>query len=1091
MFRLVPMSDNKTASHEISSKIARPRYTSLVPRTRLFRRLDQRSQPIIWLSAPPGAGKTALISSYLDSERLPHLWYRLDGGDADLPTFFEHLQLAAANAFRRDDRSLTRANVEYAPGAAAFARRHFEMLAARIEPPFVLVFDNYHEVRSKAELHAVLRDGLSALPPGFTTIVLSRSDPPAELARQRLNGEVLLLGWDDLRLTPDEVQGIVQLIRGPDASSISHEVLHDKTRGWAGGLVLLLQQDHLDDSKASRSGASQVLFDYFAGEVFADFDAETQRVLAASALLARMPVVCIAALADCPSAGALLQDLSRRNYFTLRHDEAEPIYEYHPLFREFLLARAGQIFEPAELTRLRRKAAALLEADEQVEAAVELLNAAGDSHSIARLILAHASGLITQHGRHDVIEGWLRYLPDEMLAADPWLLYWQGICLLAQSPLRARTHFEQAYARFKSSNDLPGRCHSWCAIVDSVVFEWSDFTPLDGWLDEMSDVLSAKPNLADQSLDAHLACGMFLALMYRHPGHADLLRWEQRVHYLVFHGEDAQLRAKVGNHLLLYYSWWLGDLAKAELLLTMLRTEMEEHPAALHRVTWHAMATAYYLTFVPAEECLIYVNRAIEIAEDHSIHVWDTLLALQGVIAALGVESTDRSSEYLQRMANRLPSSGPMAKAAFYYAFGKLEVTRGKLNSAREAATTSVTMAEKAGAPLFAALLRTDLGAVMAASGARAAGNALIESSRAEARLMRSPMLEYLTCIAGATITIDSADEADHCLEQLRHGLAIAATYRWHKFLWWSAAIMARLYAHALAHGIETEYVTAVIRKRSLAPPKDGVSLEHWPWPLKIYTLGGFRILKHGESLQFTAKSLRKPLELLSALITFGAEDINQSSLIDALWPDLEGDSAQRAFQTALYRLRKLLDDDAAITFRRGRLTLNKERVWVDSISVEQLFRQIDRCAVNATRDVRGMDELADSLLAIYAGDFLPGESSAWAAPRRERLRDQFLSGLQEIAHALEINGDWRAAARCYRRALELEPLMERLSYRLMVCHKELGQTSKAMAVYQRFHQVSTSGGTKPSAEMEALRAALVDAASRAESPRVVRSGTE
>lgn len=44
---------------------------------------------------PPGAGKTTLAASYLDSQKRPLLWYQLDEGDADAATFFHYLGLAA------------------------------------------------------------------------------------------------------------------------------------------------------------------------------------------------------------------------------------------------------------------------------------------------------------------------------------------------------------------------------------------------------------------------------------------------------------------------------------------------------------------------------------------------------------------------------------------------------------------------------------------------------------------------------------------------------------------------------------------------------------------------------------------------------------------------------------------------------------------------------------------------------------------------------------------------------------------------------------------------------------------------------------
>jgi LuxR family maltose regulon positive regulatory protein len=109
------MSEERSASQLSLAKITRPRYARVLARTRLFRSLDDRSCPLVWLSAPPGAGKTALISSFIEARNVPHLWYQLDRGDGDLPTFFHYLGLAAANTLRFDRKLLPQLRAEFNP----------------------------------------------------------------------------------------------------------------------------------------------------------------------------------------------------------------------------------------------------------------------------------------------------------------------------------------------------------------------------------------------------------------------------------------------------------------------------------------------------------------------------------------------------------------------------------------------------------------------------------------------------------------------------------------------------------------------------------------------------------------------------------------------------------------------------------------------------------------------------------------------------------------------------------------------------------------------------------------------------------------
>ena len=86
------------------------------------------------------------------------------------------------------------------------------------------------------------------------------------------------------------------------------------------------------------------------------------------------------------------------------------------------------------------------------------------------------------------------------------------------------------------------------------------------------------------------------------------------------------------------------------------------------------------------------------------------------------------------------------------------------------------------------------------------------------------------------------------------------------------------------------------------APAADGGS-----WPVRIFTLGRFNLLYHEQPLDYGRKVPHRPLVFLKTLIALGGRDISSSSIATALWPEADGDNAQRSFDTTLYRLRKML----------------------------------------------------------------------------------------------------------------------------------------------------------------------------------------
>jgi ATP/maltotriose-dependent transcriptional regulator MalT len=117
-------------------------------------------------------------------------------------------------------------------------------------------------------------------------------------------------------------------------------------------------------------------------------------------------------------ASRLLSMLSRNNYFTEKRFHSEPIYQYHSLFRKFLLSRAKETFPQESLLALFRRAASLLDDDGQIEAAVSLLCEVNDWEGMVRLIMKHAP-LMVEQGRNRPLKEWLNSLPKEVTENNP------------------------------------------------------------------------------------------------------------------------------------------------------------------------------------------------------------------------------------------------------------------------------------------------------------------------------------------------------------------------------------------------------------------------------------------------------------------------------------------------------------------------------------------------------------------------------------------------------------------------------------------------------------------------------------------------
>src|SRR5712692_4562122 len=98
----------------VPAKITSPKPLHALARARMFRALDgARKRPAVWITAPPGAGKTTLVSTYLDQSKHKRLWYQVDEGDADVATLFHYLWLAVKKAMPRTRKPLPKLAPEY------------------------------------------------------------------------------------------------------------------------------------------------------------------------------------------------------------------------------------------------------------------------------------------------------------------------------------------------------------------------------------------------------------------------------------------------------------------------------------------------------------------------------------------------------------------------------------------------------------------------------------------------------------------------------------------------------------------------------------------------------------------------------------------------------------------------------------------------------------------------------------------------------------------------------------------------------------------------------------------------------------------
>jgi TolB-like protein/two-component SAPR family response regulator len=241
---------------------------------------------------------------------------------------------------------------------------------------------------------------------------------------------------------------------------------------------------------------------------------------------------------------------------------------------------------------------------------------------------------------------------------------------------------------------------------------------------------------------------------------------------------------------------------------------------------------------------------------------------------------------------------------------------------------------------------------------------------------------------------------------------------------------------------------------------------------LRVYCLGHFRIEKGGDPLNASARSQRKSFALLKTLMALGGQDVPDQQLIDALWPDSDGDAARLAFASALHRLRNIVGGDA-LPLRGRQLSLESRYAWCDCREFEALITRVSAAIQHGNPEDAA--SLMEQAVTLYRGPFLEGEfEPAEILPTRERLHGRFIRALLDTCAMLERSSRTADAIRLYQKGLESDAIAEELVQPLMHALARDGRGAEAEAAYQRLHRsLAAQGGIAPSAETESLHAEL------------------
>lgn len=1064
------------------AKLSMPRLTEPLPRAALLEHIEQdrRRALSVWLVAPAGAGKTMLAATYLKRCAGRHLWYQLDEGDADPATFFYYLREAAARIVPRARKVLPLLTPEYLMGLGTYSQNFFSQLGDLFKTPLWLVFDNVQKLPDDAPIHALLAEGLAMLPGRANVLLLSHNEPPAAYARLQVQRGQAVIGGEQLLFTLAETHALAQRYRFRRLTPQAVSNLHERTHGWAAGTVLMLEQAAQEHDPEPRfdQPVSQSMFNYFASEVLHHAPAAHQRVLLKTAIVPQVGACEAQALTGEKGAERILGELARKHYFTYRLPGTEPVYQYHPMFREFLHTQLLRTTSPQDLAALRCCAAGLAEAAGNIEDAMRLWREAEAWDALTRCLCGSAQTLLKQ-GRSRILIAWIEAIPVATRDLHPWLRFWLGQACLADNPAEARDHYENAHKFFLSRQDRDGALLAWAGIVDAIVHEYDDITRLDPWIDWLTREMGATPELPAGAIGFRVISSMAVALMFRRGRREEVHPWIERAAVVLQQLPDLSARCRLAVYLALYATW-VGDLNRLETLALDIRYWSQQVQAGAR-----PGIEAQYANYVQSlhewiagicDYGLQVSNEALLMIEESGIRLLGRHIVARAAFGVLCSGALAEAKEYLDRLQHMATAtlSARLHWFQYHYLPGWYSLLAGDIAKALQEARKSLHVSREAGITAF----HRGFSNIVAAHAlldmqCREDAQPYIETVMEIAREFGSPILEFSGLLLRAKSDLDGGDAM--CRQQglaaLRQALALGRRCNYLNTVVWHPAAMAALCQTALEHNIEVGYVQQLIRRRGLPPPLSSGQLENWPWPIRLYTLGRFALVKDGQPVKFEGKAQKKTLELLKALVALGGREVSEQRLCDTLWPDAEADDARRNLKITLHRLRKIVGHDVLI-LQDSKLQLDINRCWVDVWVFERLVSRL--MAKDNMLPPAEYERVSDQALALYHGPFLVA-SDAFAMVTRERLRGRLIRVIATTAGRLQHGGAHDKAIAWYERGIDVEPLAESFYQGLMHVYRTLRRPAEGLGVYQRCKKILAAElKVTPSSETEALALALL-----------------
>ncbi|MCJ7568437.1 MAG: hypothetical protein MUO58_12935 [Anaerolineales bacterium] len=1001
--------------------------------SRIVSALDHK---LIVVVAPPGYGKTTLMADFITHTDLPVCWVGLSEEDQDPMRLALVLKASLQRRFRRLRNKLDLKPLSGSP-PEALARTLVGAIEEHISERFIIALDDVHLINASEDAIKLIDTLILESPDRLTILAAGRVLPEVSISKLIVNAQMFGIGTEALALSRDEVVALVEKNLNLDLERDQADLLLDQTQGWIPGVLLSARsiESREDDFLRGRP----LLHEFLMTSAFQDEPSDLREFMLEAAVLPIMTSAACDEVLERDDSRKMLGRLARKGLFISTTDLSPKTYEFHALYRNFLVDTLTEI-DPERHSRLSVRAAEYFISSDDIELAISLFTLAGKSKEATSLAEKHAREMF-ELGRIITLSNWAHNLRDSSDEIPDVHLYLATANADIGNLEAAEVGLAQAFSALESvsSNKRRKMLARAETVRGWIAYRKGEYRQVFEAVDRAEQLLPKRGSLLRRA-----TCYRLRALA-THASGGDLSLAEnyalKSVKLLEKTDEDftlanvlldlSRFRSNLGGH---HEGFAFG--MRAYMILNRIGS-----PNSL-AICLNNLAVFRHLEG-HFEEALEFFREGLQKAHQAANRsIQATLLYGQAdLFCDLGLshqagELYGRGLTIATQIEQRqLIFYGFLGTSVLHRRWGTSVSSLAWLRRAEDAAKNE-------GQSTLAILQRAAI--ELKEDPHKAEVELLVLLERGERWLNASDQALLLYLLSMALVAQGKTTAGSDRFKQALDSAGVNSMER---------VLAAEMLADQNALTITSQYqiphpvLTGVLHRievmrafaRDLQRKGDEHNDEH---PLNLRSLGATEISVDGRRVI--------DIEPLPRQVLFYVADkgpISRDILLEDIWPGTTIDSALSSLYNATHRLRTVIMDDL-IFIDGSRYQINQE------ISVKYDISEFEQAAeiaeAMASGDPQRFFALGEALNA-YRGSFLSEFTADWVLVRRSELERRYLNLLNEHASEALALGKEESALGSLRKAISLDPLRDDLNMRYLELLSQMGRRSKAVSHYQSY----------------------------------------